>query len=131
MAIKGTRRDFPGSQVAMTPRSQSREPRFDPLSGIECSQKKKTLKNKQTQQQAQGRQLYPSESHSVMSDSLQPHGLYSPWSSLGQNTGVGSCSLFQGIFPTQGSHPGLLHCRQILYELSYQGTLWRPKWEGN
>ena len=39
-----------------------------------------------------------SESHSVMSDSLQPHGLYSP----GQNTGVGSRSLIQGIFPTQG-----------------------------
>ena len=42
-----------------------------------------------------------SESHSVMSDSLQPHVLYSPWNSPGQNTGVGSCSLLQGIFPTQ------------------------------
>ena len=42
------------------------------------------------------------ESRSVMSDSLQPHGLYSPWTSLGQNTGVGSLSLLQGIFPTQG-----------------------------
>ena len=41
------------------------------------------------------------ESHSVMSDSLQPHGLYSPWNSPGQNTGVGGCSLLQGIFPTQ------------------------------
>ena len=39
---------------------------------------------------------------SVMSDSLQHHGLYSPWNSLGQNTGVGRLSLFQGIFPTQG-----------------------------
>ena len=38
----------------------------------------------------------------VMSDSLQPHGLYSPWNSAGQNTGVGSHSLLQGIFPTQG-----------------------------
>ena len=56
-----------------------------------------------------------------MSDSLQPHGLYSPWNSPGQNTGVGSLSLLQGIFPTQGSNPGLLHCRQILYQLSYQG----------
>ena len=37
-----------------------------------------------------------------MSDSLRPHGLYSPWNSLGQNTGVGSLSLLQGIFPTQG-----------------------------
>ena len=44
-----------------------------------------------------------SESHSVMSDSLQPHGLYSPWNSPGQNIEVGSLSLFQGIFPTQVS----------------------------
>ena len=44
----------------------------------------------------------PSECHSVMSDSLRPHGLYSPWNSPGQNTGVGSLSLLQGIFPTQG-----------------------------
>ena len=41
------------------------------------------------------------ESHSVMSDSLQPHGLYSPWNSPGQNTGVGGCFLLQGIFSTQ------------------------------
>ena len=40
------------------------------------------------------------ESHSVMSDFLQPHGLYSPWNSPGQNTGVGSLFLLQGIFPT-------------------------------
>ena len=63
-----------------------------------------------------------SESHSVMSDSLRPHGLYSPWNSPGQNTGVGSLSLLQGIFPTQGSNPGLPHCRQILYQLSPKGT---------
>ena len=37
---------------------------------------------------------------------LQPHGLYTPWSSPGQNTGVGSPSLLQGIFPTQGLNPG-------------------------
>ena len=96
-----------------------------------------------------------------MSDSLRPHGLYSPWNSLGQNTGVGSLFLLQGIFPTQESNPmqvscivggslpgepqgkpkntgvgrlphlwwilptqelnrGLLHCRQILYQLSFQ-----------
>ena len=42
--------------------------------------------------------------------------------SPGQNTGVGSCSLLQGIFPTQGSNPGLLHCRQTLYQLSHQGS---------
>ena len=50
-------------------------------------------------------------SYLVMSDSLQPHGLYSPWNSPGQNTGVSSRSLFQGIFSTQGSNPGLPHCR--------------------
>ena len=101
-----------------------------------------------------------SESHSVVSDSLWPHGLYSSWNSPGQNTGVGSCSLLQGnlpnsgieprsptlqvnslpvepqgepkntgvgklsllqqIFPTQESNQGPLHCRWILYQLSYQ-----------
>ena len=59
---------------------------------------------------------------SVVSDSLQLHGLYSPWNSPGQNTGGGSCSRLQGIFPTQGSNPGLLHCRQILYQLRHQGS---------
>ena len=54
---------------------------------------------------------------------LQPHGLYSPWSSPGQNTGVGSCCLLQGVFPTQGLNPSLPHCRQILYQLSHQETL--------
>ena len=48
--------------------------------------------------------------------------LYSPWNSPGQNTRVGSCSLLQGIFPTQGSNPGLPHCRWILYQLSHQGS---------
>ena len=48
-----------------------------------------------------------SESCSVVSNSLRPHGLYSPWNSSGQNTGVGSLSLLQGNFPTQGSNPGL------------------------
>ena len=66
--------------------------------------------------------FYYSESHSVVSDSLWPHGLYSPWNSPDQNTGVGSLSLLQGIFPTQGSNPGLLHYRQILYQLSHKGS---------
>ena len=61
-----------------------------------------------------------SESCSVVSDSLQPHGLYSPWNSPGQNTGVDSPSLLQGIFPSEGSNPGLLHCRQILYQLRHK-----------
>ena len=62
--------------------------------------------------------LNESESGSVVSDSLWPHRLYSPWSSPGQNTGVGSLSLLQGIFPTQEWNPGLPHCRRILYQLS-------------
>ena len=106
-----------------------------------------------------------SESRSVESDSLWPHGLYSPWNSPGQNTGVGSLSLLQGIFPTQRIKPrspalqadslpaepqgkpkntgvgslflllqifltqelnwDLLHCRWILYQLSYEGS---PDW---
>ena len=48
-----------------------------------------------------------------MSDSLRPHGLYSPWNSPGQNTRVGSYSLLQRIFPTQGSNPSLPHCRRM------------------
>ena len=56
-----------------------------------------------------------------MSNPLRPHGLYNPWNSSGQNTGVGSRSLLQGIFPTQGSNPGLSHCRRILYQLSHSG----------
>ena len=63
-----------------------------------------------------------SESSSVMSDSLRPSGLYSPWNSLGQNTGVGSLSLLQGIFPTQGLNTGVLHWRWILYQLSHKGS---------
>ena len=59
--------------------------------------------------------MHESESHSVMSDSLRPHGLYIPWNSLGENTGVGSLSLLQGIFPTQGLNPGLPHCRRIFF----------------
>ena len=67
-------------------------------------------------------QLFESESGSVLSNSLQPHGLGSPWNSQGQNTGVDSLSPLQGIFPTQGSNPGLPHCRQILYQLSQKGN---------
>ena len=61
-----------------------------------------------------------SESRSIVSDSFRPHGLYSPWNSPGQNTRVGSFSLLQGILPTQGSNPGLLYCRQLLYQLSHK-----------
>ena len=57
-----------------------------------------------------------------MSNFLRPHGLYNPWNSPGQNTGVGSLSLLQGIFPTQGSNPSHQHCRWILYQLSHTGS---------
>ena len=110
----------------------------------------------------------PSESCSVVSDSLQSHGLYSSRNSPSQNTGVdsispspgdlpnpsieprssalqadsspaepqgnskntgvGSLSLLQGIFPTQGSNPGLLHCRWILYQLSHKESLRILEW---
>ena len=64
-------------------------------------------------------------SHSLVPDFLGPHGLQPasllcPWNSPGKNAGVGSCALLQGIFPTQGSNPGLPYCRQILYRLSHQ-----------
>ena len=63
-----------------------------------------------------------SESHLVVSNSLRLHGLYSPWNSPGQNTGVGSLFLLHGIFPTQGLNPGLLQCGWVLYQLSHQGS---------
>ena len=65
---------------------------------------------------------FHSESRSVVCNLSQPHRLCSPWVSPGQNTAVGSCSLLQGTVPTQGSNPGLPHCRRILYQLSHQGA---------
>ena len=65
---------------------------------------------------------FMTENRSVVSYSLRPYGLYSPWNSVGQNTGVVSLSLLQGILPTQELNQGLLHYRQILYHLSYQGS---------
>ena len=64
--------------------------------------------------------IWKSESCLVVSNSLWPHGLLRPR--------VGSLSLLQGIFPTQGSNPGLLHCRQILYQLSHKGSPRIPEW---
>ena len=68
------------------------------------------------------------ESHSVVSDSLRPGGLYRPQNSLGQNTGVGSLSLLQGILPAQGLNPGLPHYRQILYQLNHKGNPRKLEW---
>ena len=58
-------------------------------------------------------------------DSMDP---YSPCNSLGQNTGVGSLSLLQGVFLTQGSNPGLPHWRQILYQLSHNRSSRTLEW---
>ena len=65
---------------------------------------------------------------SVVSDSLQPRGLWPtrllrPWDFPGKSTGVDCYFLLQGIFPTQESNPGVLHWRQTLYHLSHQGSL--------
>ena len=64
---------------------------------------------------------------SVVANSLQPHGLQPtrllcPWYFPDKDTGVGCHFLLQGIFPIQGLNPGLLHCTQILYQLSYKGN---------
>ena len=62
-----------------------------------------------------------------MSNSFDPMDCSPPGSSVqrdspDKNTGVSCHTLLQGIFPTQGSNPGLLHCRWILYHLSHQGS---------
>ena len=67
---------------------------------------------------------------SVVSDSLQPHGLRSttllcPWYFPSKNTGVGYHFLLQGVFPTQVLNPGLLNYKQLLYHLSYEEYLHR------
>ena len=72
------------------------------------------------------RQILYSVSRSVMSDSLQPHGLQHasilcPWDFPGKNTGASCHFLLQGIFQTQGSNSGLPYCRQTLYPLSQEG----------
>ena len=90
----------------------------------------KPFKNKQTKETKFSVQCLAqevkseSESHSVGSDSLRPHGPYSPWNFPGQNTGVGSLSLLQEIFPIQGSNPGFLYSWWILCQLSHKG---RPR----
>ena len=64
----------------------------------------------------------------ITSDSLRLHGLYVPRNSPGQNTGVGSLSLLQGMLPTQGSNPGLRHCRWILHQLSHKSNPRIQEW---
>ena len=69
---------------------------------------------------------------SVLSDSQRPHRLQPtrllrPWDFPGKNTGVGCHFLLQGIFLTQGSNPGLPHCRQTLYPLSHLDSILKSK----
>ena len=64
--------------------------------------------------------------NSLQSHGLQPTRLLCPWDFSGKDTGVVCHFLLQGIFPTKGLNPGLLHCRQILYQLSSQGSPLRP-----
>ena len=59
----------------------------------------------------------------------RPRELYSPWNSPGQNIRVGSLSLLQGVFSTQGSDPGLPHCRWILYQLRHREA--QEYWSGS
>ena len=95
-------------------------PYFNPLRKWECWERKVTGKL------CERRPAVQSDSCVVKVTQLclfATHGLYSPWNFPGQNTGVGSLSLLQGIFPTQGSNPGLPYCRRILYQLSHQGSL--------
>ena len=91
------------------------------LSKSHQKEKEKILGNK-SDQGGQGLiwKWKKSVSLSVVSSSLRSHGLWParllcPWDSLGKSTGVSCHFLLQGIFPTQGSNLGLLHCRQILY----------------
>ena len=72
--------------------------------------------------------VFNRECCSVLSDSLQPHGLCNPIRLLcygnlqSKNAGMGCHALLQGIFPTQGSNPGLPQCRWIIYHLRHQGS---------
>jgi len=58
----------------------------------------------------------------IVSDSLQTHGLYSPWNSSGQNTEVGSLSLLQGSSQPRDQTQVYVYCRQIVYQLSHKGS---------
>ena len=98
----------------------------DPKDGIlgnkECSRNRLQIQDQSCIPSLLSDTPLSDESRSVVSNSLRPRGLYSPWNSPGQNTAVGSLSLLQGIIPTQGSNLDLPHCRQILYQLSHQGN---------
>ena len=66
--------------------------------------------------------MFVTQSCPALWNPMEPARLLCPWSSPGKNAGVGCHSLLQGIFSKQGSNPGFLHTRQILYQLSHQGN---------
>ena len=108
----------PAQGSSLTPPGQGRESKIVPIL------QKKPLTH--TPKVTQDTRVKKCESLSGVSDSWRPHGLHSPRNSPGTNTGVGSLSLLQGIFPSQRSNPGLPHCRQILYQLSHkEASRWR------
>ena len=92
---------------------------------VDCYQaiKKKILIQDTTRKNLKN--IVLSESLSIVSDSLRPHGILQ-----GRNTGVGSLSLLQGIFPTQGSNSGFPYCRWFLYKLSHKGSPRILEWVG-
>ena len=108
--------------------------RLMPWLGLRCQSQKEHVPGRRVSRTKITREAYLSsvsnsmcrnklsESHSVLSDSLRSHGIYSPWDPPGQHTGVGSLSLLQRIFPTQGLNPVLQHFMQILYQLSQKGS---------
>ena len=67
------------------------------------------------------------KSRTWLSDWTELNWTDCPWNSLGKITGVGCHFLLQGIFPTQGSNPSFLHCKQIPYCLSDQGSSYNAK----
>ena len=98
---------------------------FSAALGLCCSTK--LLQDELSQDEAHGLACCrESESRSVVSDSFWRHGLYGPWNSPGQNAGLCSLSLLQGILPTQGLNSGRPHCRQVLYQMSHKGSPLQP-----
>ena len=79
-----------------------------------------TIKN---EKECSGKKVKVAQSYPTLCDPMD-----SPWYSLGQNTGVGSHSLLQGIFPAQGLNTGLPYCGQILYQLSHRGSQRIVEW---
>ena len=102
-------------------RLNAEEARYQPLLPSERAQKKKKKTNSAGGDESEVKVLVAQSCLTFCNPvNCSPTKLLCPWDSPGKNTGVGSHSLLQGIFPTQGWDLGLLHCRQILYRLSHR-----------